>query len=99
MSALAEQRMSNLERANEVRFRRCMLKQAVGSGRVRLVDVLADPPREVLTCPLGELLCWPRRWGPTRARRVLGRLMVGELKPVGSLTERQRLLLIEELAG
>lgn len=47
--------------------------------------------------PLIELLTSQRRWGRTRARRLLMTLEVPENKQLGSLTERQRMLLSGEL--
>ncbi len=40
-----------------------------------------------------------RRWGSTRCRKFLERNGVSEIKPIGSLTERQRRMLAEQLSG
>ena len=91
---LGQRRMA-LSRANHIRLRRGMLKQQVRRGRVRLVDVLADPPEEMLTCSIAEVLQWQERWGEVRATRLLRRLGISELRAVGWLTDRQRRLLID----
>ncbi len=38
-----------------------------------------------------------RRWGSTRCRKFLARNHISEVKQVGSLTQRQRSLLAEQL--
>jgi hypothetical protein len=38
-----------------------------------------------------------RRWGSTRCRKFLERNGVSEIKPIGTLTERQRKMLAREL--
>ena len=96
-AATVEGRLLNLSRANDIRLRRSVLRGQVRRGRVLLVDVLADPPQEMLTCPIVEVLQWQPRWGETRARRLLVRLGIHELRAVGWLTERQRRVLIGEL--
>jgi hypothetical protein len=40
-----------------------------------------------------------RRWGRTRCRKFLERNGVSEIKAIGSLTERQRHVLAEQLNG
>ncbi len=46
---------------------------------------------------LGELLIAQHRWGQTRCRRLLAALDLGEHKPVGRLTDRQRQALLKRL--
>ncbi|MEK6277093.1 MAG: hypothetical protein AABM29_03660 [Actinomycetota bacterium] len=46
---------------------------------------------------LAELLTSQRRWGRTRARKFLLTLALSENKRLGTLTDRQRLLLANEL--
>jgi hypothetical protein len=39
-----EQRLRALEQANEVRTARAKLKRELASGKIELVQILADPP-------------------------------------------------------
>jgi ribosomal protein S13 len=48
---------------------------------------------------LAELLTSQRRWGRTRARKFLLALSLSENKRIGTLTERQRALLSNELSA
>ncbi len=59
-------------------------------GESRVAD-----PQECAT--LGELLMAQHRWGQARCRRLLAALDLGEHKPVGRVTERQRQALIRRL--
>ena len=49
--------------------------------------------------PIGELLLSQRRWGSTRCRKFLVRNQISETKRVGTLTERQRRLLAQQLCA
>ena len=46
---------------------------------------------------LSELLCSQRRWGRARSRKLLSSAALSEGKKVGSLTERQRRILVHAL--
>lgn len=98
MSTLAHdpyraQRMSALTAANHVRIGRSQLRRDLHDGRITLAAALQDPRAD--TMPVGDLLRGQRRWGPTRVRVLLSRLMISETKRVGSLTDRQRGLIVE----
>lgn len=92
------QHLCALERANAVRVARAELKRRVASGDIDAVDVVLFCPWEADTMPLGELLMSQRRWGSSRARKLLARMSISETKSVGSMTDRQRLLLASLLA-
>ena len=87
------QRLRALERANEIRLARACLKRQIARGEVTAAQVLLDCPKEACSWPIGDLLMSQRRWGTTRCRKFLARNQIVETKPVGTLTERQRLLL------
>jgi hypothetical protein len=91
------QRLRALERANEVRLARAELKRRIAQGRVSAADVILASPPEALSWQVGELLMSQRRWGSTRCRKFLGRNQISEIKEIGKLTERQRLLLARQL--
>jgi hypothetical protein len=89
--------MEALARANEVRLARAALKRDVSAGRRSVTDVISDSPWEAESMSLSELLCSQRRWGRARSRKLLSSAALGEGKKVGSLTERQRRILVGAL--
>ena len=91
------QHMQALEHANRIRLARASLKRAVGAGQVDAAEIVKDPPTEVESMSVGELLRSQRRWGRTRARKFLFSLALNENRELGRLTERQRILLASEL--
>ncbi len=91
------QRMRALERANEVRLARARLKRQIACGQVPAAYVILELPWEAENWPVGELLMSQRRWGSTRARKLLDGLHISEKRPIGELTERQRRLLASQL--
>jgi hypothetical protein len=48
---------------------------------------------EASSWTVAELLMSQRRWGSTRCRKFLFRNQIGETKPIGQLTDRQRRVL------
>lgn len=93
----APQRLRALERANQVRLARAELKRRIAGGDVSAAEVILACPQEVSSWPVHELLMSQRRWGSKRCRKFLERNDIGELKRVGALTERQKLLLAVQL--
>jgi hypothetical protein len=89
--------MQALAHANRVRLARAALKRAVSRGEVEASEVVRDCPWELENMTLAELLTSQRRWGRTRARKFLLALALSENKRLGTLTERQRILLTSEL--
>src|ERR1700722_3810156 len=93
------QRLRALERANEIRLGRACLKRRIALGEISAAEVLLTCPEEASSWPVGELLLSQRRWGTTRCRKFLSRNHIVETKPIGKLTERQRLMLAGSLQG
>lgn len=91
------QHMQALARANHVRLARAGLKRSVARGDVSVAQVVAGCSWETESMTLAELLTSQRRWGRTRARKFLSSLALAENKRIGTLTERQRLMLANEL--
>lgn len=77
------------ERANLIRSYRARLKRDVFAGRVSLYDVLRDPPDEILTMKLAELLRAMPYWGQCKVERTLGRIGIDKEASVVSLDARQ----------
>ena len=72
-------------------------KRPPADGRVSAADVILFHPREVEGMPVADVLTSQRHWGETRCRRLLVAAGVKESKPIGSMTERQRLMLSARL--
>jgi predicted DNA binding protein len=89
--------MQALARANEVRLARAALKRDIGGGRRAVTDVITDSPWEAESMSLSELLCSQRRWGRARSRKLLSSAALSEAKKIGTLTERQRRILVHAL--
>ena len=97
MTPAPPQHLQALSRANEVRLARALLKKRVRAGRVTVCEVIQRCPPEAHGMMLHDLLDSQPRWGTYRCSKLLERLELAEHKTVGSLTERQRNLLVEEL--
>lgn len=97
-TASQQQRLA-LERANHVRGARAELKRKLRDGEVKAVETILRGSRDTDTMTVTELLSSQRGWGPTRATNILGSVFVSERKTLGSLTERQRLMLAAVLSA
>ena len=89
--------MQALARANEVRLARAALKREIGAGRRVVTEVILESPWETDSMSLSELLCSQRRWGRARSRKLLASAGLKETKRLGTLTERQRRVLVGAL--
>jgi hypothetical protein len=91
------QRLRALERANQIRLARAVLKRNIALGTVSAAEVILQCPDAASSWTIGELLISQRRWGSTRCRKFLSRNHIVETKPVGTLTDRQRRILASTL--
>jgi hypothetical protein len=91
------QRLRALEHANAVRLARAELKRRIAEGQVTAAEIILDCPEAAQRWTVAELLVAQRRWGVTRCRKFLERNHVSEIKPIGTLTERQRRMLAAQL--
>ena len=87
-----DQRMEALSRANHIRVRRAQLKRDLKAGRVRIGDLIADPPDEVLTAKVYDMLVAVPRLGRVKATRLLTQCRIshrinGEFTADGSCGE------------
>ena len=90
--------LNALDRANDVRSRRALVKRELGAGTVRLVDLLADPPGSIETATVRQLLLALPRFGPVKVRRLLAQCGIPDAKTVAALTDRQRTVLVDQLS-
>ncbi len=93
----APQHLQALARANRVRLARAAIKRRIASGEITAAEVLRESSWETESMSLAELLASQRRWGRTRVRKFLQMLALSEQKRLGSLTHRQRQMLVSEL--
>src|ERR1700729_2361288 len=93
------QRLRALEHANAIRLARAELKRRIAEGEVSAANVILECPDAARRWTVSELLLSQRRWGGTRCRKFLERNGVSEIKAIGSLTDRQRHMLAEQLSG
>ncbi len=96
-AARYEQWLNALDRANDVRSRRALVKRELAAGTLRIVDLLADPPGCIDTATVRQLLLALPGLGPVKVRRLLAQCGIPEAKIVAGLTDRQRSLLIKRL--
>jgi hypothetical protein len=86
--------------ANRIRLRRAALKREIRAGEKGLAEVLRpgrDIPEALATMPVSDLVASQKQWGHKRARKLLARVGIPELRPVGALTPRQRRVLYDGL--
>jgi hypothetical protein len=93
------QRLRALEQANAIRLARAELKRRIADGDVSAAEVILGCPEAAKRWTMAELLVSQRRWGNTRCRKFLERNGISEIKPIGTLTDRQRLVLAEQLGS
>src|SRR3954470_922417 len=91
------QHLQALQRANAVRLARAELKRKVADGDVRAAEVILSSPWEAESMTVSDLLTSQRRWGSTRCRKLLQCVPIPENKPIGTLTDRQRVALAQLL--
>ena len=89
-----DQRMAALERANGIRSARAQLKRDLKAGRVKIVDLLGNPPEYVLTAKVFDMLLAVPKYGRVKANRVLQQVRISPSKTIGGLSDRQRTELV-----
>jgi len=95
----ARQRLLALQRANHVRLTRARLKRRLRAGEVAAADAVLRSSRDTDTMTVAELLLSQRGWGPTRSAKMLRSVSLSEKKTLGSLTQRQRVMLAALLSS
>lgn len=98
MMSPAPQHLRALERANAVRLARAELKRRVAAGDLSVAEVVLSCPWEAESMTIADLLTSQRRWGHTRCRRFLQAIPLTESKTLGSMTDRQRRAVADQLA-
>ncbi len=89
----APQHLRALERANTVRLARADLKRRIAAQELKVSEVVVTRPWQAEKMSISELLMSQKRWGRARARRLLVSIGLPENKEMGTLTDRQRVVL------
>jgi hypothetical protein len=82
--------MDALKRANDVRFRRAKLKKDLKEGKVKIEQILGNPPEYVSTAKVIDILMAVPKFGRVKATRFLNTCKISPSKTVGGLSDRQR---------
>ena len=93
------QPMEALALANEVRFARARMKKEIKSGEVDVCSLILDPPDELWSMPLIQLLKAKRGYGQVKSSKLCRRAQLEEHRPLGSLTTTQRRRLVALMGG
>ncbi len=88
------QRMDALKRANDVRVKRAKLKKDLKDGKVKIEQILGNPPEYVSTAKVIDILMAVPKFGRVKAARFLNTCRISQSKTVGGLSDRQRAELI-----
>lgn len=91
------QRMEALRLANAIRTERAALKRDLKAGRVRIEQVLGNPPEYLHTAKVSDIMLAVPRYGRVKVAKVLQRCRISPSKTVAGLSERQRTELIDAL--
>jgi hypothetical protein len=86
--------MEALKRANDIRVRRAKLKKDLKDGRVRVQQILSNPPDFVETAKVFDILMAVPKFGRVKAARFLNQCRISQSKTVGGLSDRQRAELV-----
>lgn len=85
-----QQRMEALGSANEIRTYRANLKKDIKALRVSIVNLLLNPPEEIETMKIFDLLLVVPKIGRVKANKVLMQCRISPAKTIGGMSERQR---------
>lgn len=91
------QRLDALKLANAVRTERASLKRDLKAGRIRIEQVLSDPPECVHSAKVADIMLAVPRYGRVKVAKILQRCRISPSKTVIGLSERQRGELIDAL--
>ena len=86
--------MDALRRANDIRVKRAQLKKDLKEGKVRVEQILGNPPEYVSTAKVIDILMAVPKFGRVKAARFLTMCKISQAKTVGGLSDRQRAELI-----
>ncbi len=89
--------MKALRRANEIRTRRAQLKRDLKAGKVKIEQLLLDPPEYVLSAKAFDMILAVPKYGRVKANKILVSCRISPSKTIGGLSPRQRTELVSML--
>lgn len=91
------QRQEALQGANIIRTFRKELKRSLKAGRVSIHDTLLEPPAQIYTMKVFDLLLATPKYGRVKTNKTLMLIRISPSKTVGGLSPRQRTELVSML--
>lgn len=85
-----DQRLQALKRGNAVRAYRADLKAKLKAGDRDVIVLIVDPPGQIATMRVFDLLLAVPKFGTVRVGRLLRDVEVSPSKTLGGLSDRQR---------
>src|SRR5919202_33730 len=92
-----KQRMTALQRANEIRTRRAQLKKDLRAGRANPQALFLSPPDYIQTAKVSEMLLAVPKYGQVKVNKILAHCRISPSKTIGGLSSRQRAELVSFL--
>lgn len=89
--------MIALNRANEIRTERAVLKRDLKAGRRSIHDLLLEPPEYLETMKVFDLLLATPKYGRVKVNKILQLCRISPSKTIGGLSQRQRTELVSML--
>jgi S13-like protein len=86
--------MKALRRANEIRTARAQLKRDLKAGKVKIEQLLRDPPEYVQSAKAFDMIVAVPKYGRVKANKILTQCRISPSKTIGGLSERQRAELV-----
>ncbi|MEO7398592.1 MAG: hypothetical protein ABIW84_08515, partial [Ilumatobacteraceae bacterium] len=84
-------------RANYIRAFRKELKQDLKTGKVELAQIIADPPQEIQSMKIVDLLLATPKIGDHKVNRLLRTFSFSPALTIGNMTSRQRDMLCRDI--
>jgi len=91
------QRMNALNKANEIRTERAVLKRDLKAGRKKIHDLLLEPPEWLETMKVFDLMLACPKYGRVKVNKILQQCRISPSKTIGGLSQRQRVEIVSML--
>lgn len=92
---MSNQAMEALQRANDIRLGRAMIKKEIREGIISIVDVLESEPYVCDGMSILQLFTSQHRWAVKKSEDFIKHTLANPGKKLGELTSRERTRLIE----
>lgn len=84
------QQMDALDKANRIRTYRAHLKVDLKEGRKKIHGLILEPPKELETAKIFDLLLAVPKFGRVKVNKILMNCRISPSKTFGGLSQRQR---------